>query len=71
VLALPARNLGEFLFQSLQCVCAYLDIKTALVLSSAIHEVGEITGSGLTRILAMCQEQQATMYINAIGGREL
>ncbi|MBK8676257.1 MAG: WbqC family protein [Cellvibrionales bacterium] len=71
VLALPARNLGKFLFQSLRCVCAYLDIKTELVLSSAIRKESEIVGGGSSRILAMCQEQQATMYVNAIGGREL
>jgi hypothetical protein len=71
VLAQPARNLGEFLFQGLQCVCAHLDIKTELVLSSTIHKASAVAGSGSARILAMCKEQQATMYINAIGGREL
>ena len=71
ILGLPERDLGDYLFQSLQILCAYLDIQTELVLSSTIHKSGEISGSGSTRILAMCKEQGAAMYVNAIGGREL
>lgn len=70
VLALPEKNLGRFLYQSLKLVCQYLEISTELVLSSELEK--EDSGlSGSERVIALAKANQATMYVNAIGGREL
>lgn len=70
VLKISESNLGVFLFESLKLVCDYLEIDTELVLSSSLskNDAG-LTGS--QRVIALAKANAATMYINAIGGREL
>lgn len=70
VLNIKESNLGLFLYKSLQLVCDYLELSTELVLSSSLQK--EDAGlSGSQRVIALAKANQATMYINAIGGREL
>ena len=62
-------NLAGFLSHSIQEICAYLGIKTKLLLSSRIEKDNTKKGQG--KILAICRELGAAEYYNAIGGREL
>lgn len=70
ILASEERNLGRFLFNSLQQVCTHLGIDTGLQLASAMQK-NDAGLAGSQRIIAICKSVGATTYINSIGGREL
>ena len=63
------RNLFEFLLNSLRATAAFLDIRTPLVVSSAVSVDHSLKSE--RRVLAVCRALGATRYVNAIGGREL
>lgn len=70
VLNIEDTNLGTFLFKSLQLVSDYCELDTQLVLSSTLQkEDAGLTGS--QRVIALAKANGATMYINAIGGRDM
>lgn len=62
-------KIGELAFGSIEATCRYLDIQTKLVPSSQVY--GQHEAKGQERILAICQAEYATHYINPIGGQEL
>lgn len=68
ILAAP-RNLFEYLHHGLKVIAEYLEIRTPIVVSSAVAI--DHTLNGERKVLALCEALGATRYVNAIGGREL
>lgn len=62
-------KISELAYWSIQSSCGYLNITTRLVASSGLY--GENHLKGQDRIIAICQKEMATHYINPIGGVEL
>lgn len=62
-------NLAEVLLQSIYDICAYLDIKTTILLSSGLKKDNCLKGED--KVLSICKLLKADSYINAIGGQEL
>jgi hypothetical protein len=69
VLQNKEENLAQFLTFSIKKICAYLDIKTNILLSSELKKNNDLKGQ--SKILNICDVLQAKQYINAIGGQEL
>ena len=65
----PERNLFGYVRQSLADVCAYLGVTTPIVPSSEIPIDHSLRGE--ERVVAICRQQGASVYVNAIGGLEL
>lgn len=65
----PERNLFAFIHHSLREVCAYLDIKTPIVISSHIQIDHQLRSA--EKVIALCQATQTTVYMNPIGGLAL
>mgnify|MGYP001212086665 FL=1 len=65
----PEENLFRFIYQSLEAVNTYLDIKTELVVSSTIPV--DHTLKSQDKVIAICKALKATAYINPSGGVEL
>ncbi len=63
------RNLFAFIFNSLQLICDYLEIKTPLIISSTIPIDHQLKAD--KKVIALCKARQADVYINPIGGVEL
>lgn len=63
------KNLFDFILNSLQAVCSYLNIKTDFVISSTLTIDPHLKGQ--SRVLAICKKMEADCYINPIGGMEL
>lgn len=63
------NNLFEFIFNSLQQINNFMEIKTPLIISSSIDINHEL--KGVDKVLAICKAQKAKTYINPIGGIEL
>lgn len=64
-----APRMTDLAFWSIESTCQYVGITTRLIPSSSVYGVEEAKGQD--RILALCQAEQATHYINPIGGLEL
>jgi len=65
----PDRNLFGFVHQSIADVCGHLGITTPLVRSSEVAIDHSLRGE--EKVVAICRETGASVYINAIGGLEL
>lgn len=65
----PEPNLFGYIHRSIQDVCAYLGIATPIVPSSGLAVDHALQGQD--KVLALCREAGATVYVNAIGGQEL
>ena len=63
------RNLFGFLDHSIRATCEYLGIETKIVKSSDIPIDPELRHQ--ERVIALCREAGARVYLNAIGGTEL
>lgn len=62
-------NLFQYIYNSVQNICQYLNIDTEIVISSSLAIDHSLKGQD--KVIAICKELQATDYINAIGGQEL
>jgi hypothetical protein len=62
-------NLFGFVKHSLDRVCAYLDLKAPVIISSSLGDTTALKGQD--RVLAICKALEATEYVNPIGGLEL
>jgi hypothetical protein len=69
VLLNDESNLSKFLIFSLQKTAHYLNINTVFRLSSEINKNEALKGQD--KVISICEELNATNYINAIGGQEL
>ena len=68
-MACEDRNLFRFVHHSLGQVCAYLGIDTEIVLSSSLPI--DYALKAQDKVIALCKQAQAEVYINPIGGTEL
>lgn len=63
-------NLFDYVFNSIKKIKTYLDIDTILEKSSGLaFNIEEYKGQ--EKVLAICKNQEASVYINPIGGVEL
>ena len=69
VLTLPTRKVAEIATASLKTVARFLDIGADWVESSTRYGNAHLAGED--RVLAICQAEGATDYVNVPGGREL
>jgi len=69
IIGFPKDNLANFIGNSIELVCDYLDIKTRLIMSSSIEKNNSLKAQD--KILDICSILKADTYINAIGGQEL
>jgi len=62
-------NLFDYLYNSINTICDFLEIKTEIIQSSILNINPNIKGKD--KIIKICKSMDANNYINAIGGREL
>jgi len=67
IVSCPETNLFKFIFSSVQRVCAYLNIKTPIVVSSEIP-IDHANLRAQDKVIALCKALGGTHYINPIGG---
>lgn len=63
------ENLAKYIEYSFRVIAKYLEIKTELLVSSDLDKDNMLKGQD--KVLAICQQLNATEYYNAIGGQEL
>jgi hypothetical protein len=63
------QNLALFLFNSIQKIVDFLEIKTEIILSSEIDKNNALKGQD--KILEICSILGADTYVNALGGMSL
>ncbi|TDE16557.1 WbqC family protein [Dyadobacter psychrotolerans] len=69
IVHLELETINDLTIAALQKVCSYMGITTEIILSSGIYKNTELKGQD--RILDICKKEQASHYINPIGGMEL
>ncbi len=69
ILFYPERNLFRFLLNSLEVLCAFLNIETELLTSSNVDIDHSLKGED--RVIEICRALNAKHYVNAPGGRSL
>jgi len=62
-------TISKIAIKSVVEICNYLEIDTKIVLSSSIYKNDDL--SGKERVIDICIKENATHYINPIGGQEL
>ena len=62
-------NLFKFIYNGIILINDYLEIKTPIVISSTIDVNHALKSQD--KVLSLCKEQNADIYINSIGGVEL
>jgi hypothetical protein len=62
-------NLSDFLAYELQTLAVFMGIKTEFVLTSRHYKNDFL--SGQNRVIDICKRENASVYINAIGGQKL
>lgn len=62
-------NLFSFIYNSVQQIVGYLDIKTKIVVSSTLNIDSQYKNADM--VLEICKKMGATNYLNPIGGIEL
>jgi len=65
----PTIRLDEFLLNSIREIAGYLSLEVEIVGTSRIYNNANLKGQ--TRILDICRQERADMYINPIGGVDL
>jgi hypothetical protein len=69
VLRLESKNLFEYIHHSIKVISDFLDIRTPIVVSSTIDIDHRLKAEH--KVLALCRALEATIYVNAPGGRAL
>ncbi len=62
-------NLSSYIHNSLLQICHYLDINTVIEATSSKYENGHLKAA--EKIIDICLQENAQIYINPIGGTEL
>ncbi len=65
----PQRNLFDFIHYSVTEICRYLEINTAIILSSSVPIDHSLKSAD--KVVALCKALNTREYINPIGGVEL
>ncbi len=63
------KNLADFIGNSLKEINSYIGIDTELIYSSNLNKNPDLKGGD--KVIAICKELDADVYINAIGGKDL
>ena len=66
----PENNLFGYIYNSVKAICAYLDIRTKIIVSSEIN-IDHANLRAQDKVIAICKELKSDAYINPIGGVEL
>jgi hypothetical protein len=69
IVNLEVSTIYELTLHALIKTCAFMEIETEIVPSSTIYQNTNLKGQD--RILDICKQENATHYINPIGGMEL
>ena len=69
IIRCPSENLFDYIRNSIEKVCSYLELKTPLIVSSSIDCDHSLKAA--ERVQAICKALGADMYINPPGGIEL
>lgn len=69
IIRCPSSNLFDYIRYSIEKVCSYLDLKTAVIVSSSIDCDHSLKAA--ERVQAICKAMGAETYINPPGGKEL
>jgi len=69
ILGSTEKNLFYYIYNSIQAINEYLDIKTKIILSSTLDTDEELMAD--ERVIAINKTLHADHYINAIGGQRL
>ncbi len=69
ILSYPGLNLADFLINSINVVCRYLEINTPIIRTSTL--IGNCNLKKENRIYDQCKRFHADTFVNAIGGIEL
>jgi len=62
-------SLSLFLEHAIRRVCDYIGVATDILVSSQVEKDSSLKGQ--EKIIALCKSQDADIYVNAIGGRDL
>lgn len=65
----PATRLDEFLLNSIREIVRYLSLEVEIISTSRIYNNAHLKGK--ERILDICRQERADVYINPIGGVDL
>jgi len=63
------KNLARFIISTIRSICSYLMIDTQLIISSEVFDNTSLKGAD--RIINICRQLGADVYVNAIGGKRL
>ncbi len=63
------KNLFNFIFNSVEKVCYYLDIETSLIKSSSLDIDNSLKGA--LKVIEICNCLKSSSYLNPIGGIDL
>lgn len=63
------KNISKFVYYSLINILNYLAVKTSVIASSGIYNNSHLKGQ--ERIIDICQKENASVYLNPIGGQKL
>jgi len=63
------RNLFAYIYFSISEIVSYLDIKTPIIISSSLEYDSCLKGE--KKVLAICEDCNASVYLNSIGGQKL
>ncbi len=69
IIQFPSDNLFEYLLHSIRQICAYLEIRTPVMVASSVDCDHSLKAA--ERVKAIAQSLGADTYINPIGGTEL
>lgn len=69
IISYPEVNISKYLHHSIVALCEYMGITTTIVPSSTQYDKGSL--SGQERIIDICKKENASVYINPIGGTTL
>ncbi len=69
IINIEELNLTQFIFNSFQLINKYLDIDTEIIPSGSQYKVDQLKGAD--KVIQICKEENAEIYINAINGRDL
>jgi len=65
----PDNNIATYNENSIRKVCAYLNIKTKIYVSSKINK--DVALRAQDKVIDICKNLRASIYVNAIGGKSL
>ncbi len=69
IIGYKSESLSDFITNSIVNISKHLDINSEFVISSSRYNNSQLKGQD--RIIDICQKECASVYINALGGRDL